>query len=84
MIEDILDLYFPNPKIPLYYTNNFTLLIAVLLSAQTTDIKVNKVTKTLFSIANTPQKMIDLGEEELKEILGKKAEIIKKIIDEEY
>ena len=47
----------PSPKTELNYTNNFTLLIAVLLSAQMTDIGVNKVTKKLFSIADTPEKI---------------------------
>ena len=51
----------PQPKTELEFTNNFTLLVAVVLSAQSTDIGVNKATKNLFKIANTPQKMLDLG-----------------------
>ncbi|MDR2526547.1 MAG: endonuclease III [Rickettsiales bacterium] len=50
----------------LEYENNYTLLIATLLSAQSTDKKVNEVTKKLFKVANTPQKMVELGEDELK------------------
>ena len=56
----------PQPKTELEFTNNFTLLVAVVLSAQSTDVGVNKATKNLFKIANTPQKMLDLGEEKLK------------------
>jgi endonuclease-3 len=56
----------PKPQSDLIYTNPYTLLTAVLLSAQTTDIGVNKATKELFKIADTPQKMLDLGEERLK------------------
>tara|TARA_B100001093_G_scaffold135398_1_gene127900 strand:- start:27 stop:680 length:654 start_codon:yes stop_codon:yes gene_type:complete len=50
-----------NPKPPLNFSNPFTLLIAVLLSAQCTDERVNIVTKDLFKVANTPKKMKDLG-----------------------
>jgi endonuclease-3 len=52
----------PNPKTELQYTNPFTLLCAVALSAQATDIGVNKATKALFEAADTPQKMLALGE----------------------
>jgi len=55
----------PHPKSDLNYSNNFTLLVAVVLSAQATDIGVNKATRTLFTIADTPQKMLELGEEGL-------------------
>ncbi|MFA7188062.1 MAG: endonuclease III [Alphaproteobacteria bacterium] len=51
----------------LYHTNEFTFAVAVILSAQATDKKVNKVTPALFAIADTPQKMLKLGEEGLKE-----------------
>ncbi|VAW23082.1 Endonuclease III [hydrothermal vent metagenome] len=51
----------PNPKGELDYTNNFTLLVAVVLSAQATDVGVNKATKSLFAVADNPQKMLDLG-----------------------
>ncbi len=55
----------PEPQTELIYTNPFTLLIAVLLSAQSTDKGVNKATKTLFEIADSPQKMVDLGLDQL-------------------
>jgi len=51
----------PQPETELEYTNPFELLAAVLLSAQATDVGVNKATRRLFPIANTPQKIIDLG-----------------------
>ena len=59
----------PNPRCELDYTNAYTLLIAVLLSAQSTDKGVNKATKELFKIADTPQKMLELGIEKLKEYI---------------
>jgi endonuclease-3 len=52
----------PEPKGELEYRNNFTLLVAVVLSAQATDVGVNKATKALFEVADTPQKMLELGE----------------------
>ncbi len=52
----------PDPKGELDYINPYTLLVAVVLSAQATDIGVNKATKTLFAVADTPAKMLDLGE----------------------
>ena len=56
----------PNPKGELNYINTYTLLVAVVLSAQATDVSVNKATKTLFKIAKTPEQMLDLGEANLK------------------
>ncbi|AIK97174.1 endonuclease III [Candidatus Odyssella acanthamoebae] len=56
----------PKPQTELEYTNPYTLLVAVTLSAQATDVGVNKATKTLFKVVDTPQKMLDLGEEGLK------------------
>ncbi len=56
----------PKPETELEYTTPFELLIAVLLSAQATDVGVNKATRKLYPVANTPQAMLDLGEEELK------------------
>lgn len=56
-----------NPPTELEYNNAFTLLVAIVLSAQSTDKGVNKATKELFKIADTPQKMVDLGLERLKE-----------------
>ncbi|MEZ5692050.1 MAG: endonuclease III [Rickettsiales bacterium] len=57
----------PSPKTELYYTNEYTLLVAIVLSAQATDAGVNKATPSLFLVADTPQKMVDLGEKRLKE-----------------
>jgi endonuclease III len=56
----------PSPKTELEYTTPFELLIAVLLSAQATDVGVNKATRKLYPVANTPAKILALGEEELK------------------
>ncbi len=74
----------PHPKTELIFTNNYTLLVAVVLSAQSTDIGVNKATKALFIIADTPEKMLKLGEKKLKKYIntiglynGKAANIIK-------
>lgn len=58
-----------NPKGELNYTNDFTLLVAVILSAQATDISVNKATEELFKVADTPEKMISLGEGKLKKYI---------------
>ena len=55
----------PEPKGELESVNAFTLLVAVVLSAQATDVSVNKATRPLFAIADTPQKMLALGEEEV-------------------
>lgn len=55
----------PEPKSELNYINPFTLLVAVVLSAQATDKSVNLATKELFKIADTPQKMVELGVEKL-------------------
>ncbi len=57
----------PEPKTELNYASPFELLIAVLLSAQATDVGVNKATAKLFAAANTPQAMLDLGLEQIKE-----------------
>lgn len=51
----------PDPKTELEFVNTFTLLVAVVLSAQATDVGVNKATKSLFQIADTPEKMVALG-----------------------
>ena len=56
----------PSPKTELEYTTPFELLIAVLLSAQATDVGVNKATRKLYPVANTPAQILELGEEELK------------------
>jgi endonuclease-3 len=57
------------PKSDLEYSTNFQLLIAVILSAQATDVGVNKVTRDLFPIANTPQKILDLGYEKFENLI---------------
>lgn len=57
----------PNPETELNFSNPFECLIAVMLSAQTTDIQVNKVTKTLFKVANNPKDMLALGETKIIE-----------------
>lgn len=59
----------PHPTTELTYRSVFELLIAVILSAQTTDVRVNLVTPALFSVANTPAAMHALGEEQLKEYI---------------
>lgn len=56
----------PNPQCELNFHNPYTLLVAVMLSAQSTDKGVNKATEALFKIADSPQKMLKLGEERLK------------------
>jgi endonuclease III len=59
----------PEPKGELEYLNPFTLLVAVVLSAQATDAGVNKATRALFAAADTPQKMLALGEERLRDYI---------------
>ncbi|WP_423228331.1 endonuclease III [Rhizobium tumorigenes] len=59
----------PEPKGELEHVNPFTLLVAVALSAQATDVGVNKATRALFAIADTPRKMLDLGEERIREYI---------------
>ncbi len=60
----------PEPKTELNYQTPFELLIAVLLSAQSTDVGVNKATAKLYPIANTPQAFLELGEEGLKRYIS--------------
>ncbi|PXF63022.1 endonuclease III [Kangiella spongicola] len=59
----------PNPETELEYNSTFELLIAVILSAQATDVGVNKATRKLFPVANTPEAIYALGEEGLKEYI---------------
>jgi len=59
----------PEPKGELEYSSPFTLLVAVVLSAQATDVGVNKATRVLFRVADTPEKMVQLGEERLREYI---------------
>lgn len=65
-IIEILGKKYPEPKSALNYSNHFELLIATMLSAQTTDIRVNIVTPTFFPELGTPSKLLSLGLEELK------------------
>lgn len=83
----------PNPKTELHYQTPFELLVAVILSAHSTDVSVNKATEKLFLVANTPEKMLALGETKLKKYIqsiglynNKGANIIKasKILVEKY
>lgn len=60
----------PHPTTELAYTTPFELLVAVVLSAQATDVGVNKATRKLFPVANTPQAILDLGEEQLKRYIS--------------
>jgi endonuclease-3 len=68
-IQAILEEYFPHPEIPLKHKDPYTLLIAVVLSARGTDAKVNQITPYLFSKADTPEKMIQLSIDEIRQII---------------
>jgi endonuclease-3 len=68
-IQAILAKLYPTPPIPLHHKDNYTLLIAVLLSAHCTDVRVNKVTPVLFEKADTPQKMVKLSVDEIEKIV---------------
>ena len=68
-ISESLNKLYPNPPIPLNHDSVFTLLIAVILSAQCTDVRVNLVTPELFKKANNPKKMIKLGRKEIRRII---------------
>src|SRR6187549_2471778 len=59
----------PIPQTELEFINPYTLLVAVVLSAQATDVGVNRATPALFAVADTPQKMLDLGEERVAEFI---------------
>ena len=61
IIRKELKKLYPSPPIPLDHTNAYTLLVAVVLSAQSTDKKVNELTKSLFKVADNPEKMMQLG-----------------------
>ncbi|GEE03163.1 endonuclease III [Gordonia spumicola] len=65
----MLDELYPTQPIPLDHTDPYTLLVAVALSAQTTDKKVNEVTPALFAVADTPEKMAALGPERILELI---------------
>lgn len=81
-VAKILDEHFPAPPIPLHHKDAYTLLIAVVLSAQCTDERVNKVTPALFAKASTPRQMVKLSVEEIEGLIKtcglskKKAEAI--------
>lgn len=68
-IISYLDELFPEAECALNFNTPYELLIAVILSAQCTDKRVNIVSKDLFAIANTPEKMLSLGQEKLKQII---------------
>lgn len=59
----------PEPRGELHYKNPYTMLVAVVLSAQATDIGVNKATKPLFEVADTPEKMLELGEGRVRDYI---------------
>ncbi len=63
LICDVLDRFYPDPQPPLHHQDAFTLLVAVVLSAQTTDKKVNEITPALFARASTPEEMAKLSPE---------------------
>ena len=69
IIGKTLDELYTKTPIPLDHDSSYTLLVAVMLSAQTTDKKVNEVTPKLFSIANTPEKMAELSTDTIQEII---------------
>ena len=68
-IQNRLQQLYPETPIPLDHKDPYTLLIAVLLSAQCTDVRVNQITPLLFARADTPQEMVKLSVEEIKEII---------------
>jgi len=65
-VLNLLNAEFPSPKPPLHFSNPFELMVAVMLSAQCTDERVNRVTPSFFPTHNTPLKMLQLGEETLR------------------
>lgn len=69
IIMSELEKLYPEVYVPLDHTDEFTLLVAVALSAQTTDKKVNQVTPALFAVAGTPQKMAEMEAEEIREYI---------------
>ncbi len=69
LVQKELDKLYPTTPIPLDHTDPYTLMVAVALSAQTTDKKVNQVTPHLFEVAGTPQRMAKLEEYQIKELI---------------
>ncbi|MGB3774887.1 MAG: endonuclease III [Leeuwenhoekiella sp.] len=68
-VIDTLKLIYPEIPVPLDHKDPYTLLIAVLMSAQSTDVRVNQITPLLFAKANTPKQMVKLSVEEIREII---------------
>lgn len=68
-VQDTLERLYPHPAVPLDHVDPYTLLVAVLLSAQCTDKKVNEISPLLFARASTPQDMVKLSVEEIREII---------------
>ena len=92
ILKELKELY-PSPPIPLDHTNPFTLLVAVVLSAQSTDKKVNELTKELYKVADTPEKMKELGVSRIYEYIkqlglsnqkSKNIYLLSKLIIEEF
>lgn len=69
IVREELERLFPEVPIPLNHNNPYELLVAVALSAQSTDKKVNQITPQLFAVADTPEKMAQLEESEIKELI---------------
>ncbi|MGI9651053.1 endonuclease III domain-containing protein [Chryseobacterium sp. RLHN22] len=69
LVQTELEKLYPQVPIPLDHTDPYTLMVAVALSAQTTDKKVNQVTPELFAVAGTPQRMAKLEEYQIKELI---------------
>ena len=70
-ILEILNKIYPKTPIPLKHTNKFTLLISVLLSAQTTDVNVNNVTKNIYPKYNKPEHFVKLGRKKIEKLIKK-------------
>jgi endonuclease-3 len=69
LVLKILNKIYPTTTIPLKHTNNFTLLISVLLSAQCTDLNVNNVTKNIYPIYNKPEHFVKLGRKKIEKLI---------------
>ena len=69
LVLKILNKIYPTTTIPLKHTNNFTLLISVLLSAQCTDLNVNNVTKNIYTIYNKPEHFVKLGRKKIEKLI---------------
>lgn len=69
LVKEILNHFFPRPRVPLHHQDPYTLLIAVVLSARSTDAMVNRVTPHLYAKASTPQKMVKLSVDHIQKII---------------